>query len=112
IDNIPFYAPHACGDIVFAEYDPDEERLTYRETVSFSDNSTIQVILFDEFIDYHTVTDPLMLLGCEFEGVRKRYFVLNIPGHISYKPIREALTRLKDQGVLDYAEPVLSPKHR
>jgi hypothetical protein len=33
INNIPFYASFAMGDIVFAEFDEDEQMLTYRETV-------------------------------------------------------------------------------
>ena len=32
IDNIPFYASVASGDIVFAEYDHTEQMLTYKET--------------------------------------------------------------------------------
>lgn len=45
IENIPFYASFACDDIIFAEYDDDEEMLTYRELIKASDNSTIQIVL-------------------------------------------------------------------
>ena len=44
LSNIPFYASASCDDIVFAEYDKDEERLTYRKTIEHSGNSTIQVV--------------------------------------------------------------------
>ena len=36
LDNIPFYASVASGDIVFAEYDESEQMLTYRKTVKYS----------------------------------------------------------------------------
>ncbi len=39
IDNIPFFAAIAPGDIVFAEFDETEQFLTYRETVEYSGNS-------------------------------------------------------------------------
>ena len=52
LDNIPFYAPHiASDDIIYAEYDEDEERLTYRHTVEPSGNSTIHVIVMDANVD-------------------------------------------------------------
>lgn len=42
LDSIPFYAPSvASDDIVFAEYDEQEQMLTYRETVEYSGNSTV-----------------------------------------------------------------------
>ncbi len=44
LDSIPFYGPLvASDDIIFAEYDKDEERLTYRETIENSGNSIVTV---------------------------------------------------------------------
>ena len=52
IDNIPFYGPLlASDDIVWAEYDDVEEMLTYRETITSSGNSVIQVVILNESIE-------------------------------------------------------------
>lgn len=49
LDSIPFYAQSiACDDVIFAEYDEDESMLTYRETIEFSGNSTIHVVLMND----------------------------------------------------------------
>src|SRR4051812_5592972 len=60
IDNIPFYLPSiASGDIVFAEFDEDEGRLTYREVVEYSGNSTVHVILLDDLAEIDTIRKTL-----------------------------------------------------
>lgn len=57
IDNIPFYAPLiASDDIVFAEFDEQQQMLTYRKTVEFSGNSTIQVVLIDKSRDINSIS--------------------------------------------------------
>jgi hypothetical protein len=57
IDNIPFYASIASDDIVFAEYDEDEKMLTYRETVEYSGNSLIQVVIMDKSVVTNDIRD-------------------------------------------------------
>ncbi len=52
IENIPFYGPCFSSDnIVFAEYDNDEECLTFRKVIEFSGNSTVQVIIMNDEIN-------------------------------------------------------------
>jgi len=42
LDSIPFYGPLvASDDIIFGEYDDDEEMWTYRRTVENSGNSIV-----------------------------------------------------------------------
>lgn len=111
IDNIPFYASIACGDIVFAEYDHTEQMLTYRKTVEPSGTSTIQVVIVDKRVITNDIREMFNALGCQSEKFQEGYFVLAVPADTDYKPIQEKLYELRDQGVIDYAEPVLSANH-
>jgi len=52
LDSIPFYAPLvASGDVVFAEFDEQEQMLTYRKTIEYSGNSIVQIVLMDKSKD-------------------------------------------------------------
>jgi hypothetical protein len=111
LDNIPFYAAVACNDIVFAEFDEAEQQLTYRETVEYSGNSTIQAIVMDEETDINEIRDMFNTLSVESEKLGDKYFVINVPADIDYKPIKEKLKELQKKEILDYAEPCLSENH-
>lgn len=111
--NIPFYASVSCDDIVYAEYDEDEdeERLTYRKTVEHSGNSTIQVIVTGENIAANDLRVIFNSLGCESEKFNDGYFVMEVPANLDYQPIREKLAELEDQEKISYAEPNLAKNH-
>ena len=110
LDNIPFYAPVSCGDIISAEFDQDEGRLDYKETIEHSGNSTIQVIVAkNESIE--NLRDMFKLLGCDSEKFSDSYFVMEIPAAISYVSIREKLNYLEEENIISYAEPNLSKNH-
>lgn len=109
--NIPFYASVSCGDIVFAEYDEDEERLTYRKTVEHSGNSTIQVVVMDKNIVANDLREIFNSLGCESEKFHEGYFVIEVPESLDYKPIREKLMELEKEEKIEYAEPSLAKNH-
>src|SRR6266498_5771660 len=80
LDSIPFYAPLvASDDIVFAEYDEQEQMLTYRKTIEYSGNSTVQVVLMDKAKDVNTIRDLFKDLGCISEKVNEGYFSMEIP---------------------------------
>ena len=112
IDNIPFYVPAiASDDLVFAEYDEAEMRLTYRHTIESSGNSTIQVFLDDKSIDVNTLRSKFDDFGCISEKVNERFFVMEIPFKINYKEIKDILEELENQNIIFYAEPCLSEKH-
>ncbi|ULQ57131.1 DUF4265 domain-containing protein [Flavihumibacter rivuli] len=111
LDSIPFYAPVASDDIVFAEYDETEERLTYRETVEHSGNSTVQVILLDTSKDINSIRDAFKNLGCISEKLNDQYFAMEIPAAKDYSPIRQILTELEDAEIICYAEPCLAKNH-
>jgi hypothetical protein len=111
IDNIPFYASIVSDDIVFAEYDDKERMLTYRETVKFSGNSLIQVVIMDKSIVTNDIREIFNALECKSEKFNEGYFVIEILANKDYKPIKEKLTELQNKGFIDYAEPVISENH-
>lgn len=113
LDSIPFYAPLvATDDIVFAEFDEQEQMLTYRKTVEYSGNSTIQVALMDKTMDINNIRDLFKELGCVSEGATDRYFSMEIPSSVDYKIIKEKLDSLEMQEIIGYAEPCLSINHQ
>lgn len=113
LDNIPFYAPLiASGDIVFAEFDEQQQMLTYRKTVEFSGNSTIQVVVIDKSKDINTIRKTFEELGCVSEKVNDGYFSMEIPAVADYKIIKQKLDDLEQNEIIGYAEPCLADQHR
>lgn len=112
LDNIPFYAPVASGDIVLAVFDEREQMLTYRETITYSDNSTTQVVLMDKSADIRSIREEFKKLGCVSEQLNDRYFSMEIPAAVDYRPIKRKLNELQKQNIIDYAEPCLADGHR
>ena len=112
LDSIPFYGPLvASDDIIFAEYDQDEEMLTYRSIIEHSGNSIVTVVIMDKTWDINNIRDIFKDLGCLSERVNEAFFSMEIRVNQNYKPIKQKLTELKKNGVIDYAEPCLSKKH-
>lgn len=113
LDSIPFYAPNiACGDIIHADFDNEEEMLTYKGTVEFSGNSTIQVVIMDKTTVTNDIRDIFNNLGCSSEKFKEGYFVIDVPSNVSYKAIKQKLDNLEQSGIIDYAEPCLSDTHK
>ncbi|MEG0931194.1 DUF4265 domain-containing protein [Algoriella sp.] len=112
VDNIPFYgANFSSDDIVFAEYDRNEERLTFRKVIEFSGNSTIQVIIINNKVNINEIRAIFNNLECISEALNDKYFVIEIPTKINYKPIFIKLIDLEEKKIISFAEPVLSEKH-
>lgn len=112
LNSIPFYAPNlASGDVISAVYDDNEQVLTYKETVSFSGNSTIQVVLLDKTAVSTDIMNFFQDLGCVTEGLNEGYFVVDVPVGLDYSPVRAKLVALTEKGTIDYAEPCLSAEH-
>jgi len=112
LDSIPFYAPVAPDDIVFAEYDDTEQMLTYRESIEHSGNSTVQVVLMDSKTDINIIRDVFSRMGCVSEKLNDGYFSMEIPFDKDYTLIRQKLIELEDKEIIGYAESCLSGKHR
>jgi hypothetical protein len=112
LDNIPFYGPVvASDDIVFAEYDETEKMLTYHWTVEHSGNSIIQVVLMDKSKDINNFRKIFEDLDCRSERVNDGYFATEVLFDKDYRPIKQKLKELEDEGTICYAEPCLSEKH-
>ncbi len=113
LDNIPFYAPYlASDDIVFAEYDAKEGMLTYRQIVENSGNSTIHVVIMDEFTEINSIRDIFKEFGCVSERLNKGYFAMEILADTNYQPIKEKLDELENKEIISYAESCLSSQHQ
>ena len=113
IDNIPFYIPSvAPEDIVFAEFDKKEGMLTFREVIEYSDNSVIQVILMNSKTDINNLRNSFLKNGCKSEKMNDNYFSMEVPGYINFRSIKNDLKNLEENGIIEFAEPVLSEKHK
>jgi len=112
LDSIPIYASVASDDIVFAEFDETEQMLTYRETVKYSGNSTVQVVMMDKQADINEIRNIFSLLGCVSEKLNDGYFAMEIPFDKEYTPVRQKLIELEGKAIIDYAESCLSDKHQ
>ena len=112
IENIPFYASFACDDIIFAEYDDDQEMLTFRELIKASNNSTIQVVLTNKSTKTNNIREIFNHLGCESEMLSEGYFVINVPEEVNYSIVKSKLLILKSDSIIDFAESCLSEQHR
>ncbi|HMH32997.1 MAG TPA: DUF4265 domain-containing protein [Puia sp.] len=113
VDTVPFYVPKlASDDIVRAEYDEDEEMLTYKETVEPSGNSTVWVVIIDDADQIEEVMESFVELDCYTEALSDRYFTMEIKAANNYLRIRNKLNEWKSAGVIDYAEPCISQVHQ
>lgn len=113
INNIPFYVPSlASGDVVFAEYDETELMLTYRETIEYSGNSTIHVILMDDKLAINDIREIFDNMGCISERFSEKYLALEIPFKIDYIHIKRKLDEMENDELIGYAETCLSDEHR
>jgi hypothetical protein len=112
LDSIPFYAPNlASGDVISAAYDEQEKILVYKETISCSGNSTVQVVMMDQTVPTNDLRDIFKKLGCITEKFKEGYFVIEVPADVNYSPVRAKLNELTKAGIIDYAEPCLSGEH-
>ena len=113
LDSMPFYGPQvASGDIIFAEYDTDEESVTYRRTIEYSGNSIIVAFALDELTDINAVRDMFNGMGCLSERFNDKFFSMEVLSDSNYRPIKDKLQELENLGIIDYAEPCLSDIHQ
>lgn len=113
LDNIPFFGPLiATNDIFFAEYDEDEEFLTYRKTIETSGNSIVQVVILEKGFDKEIIREKLTEVNCESEGMNETLFAVEITPEVDYSVVKSVLNEYVELSVIDFAEPCLSEKHR
>ncbi|WP_164714329.1 DUF4265 domain-containing protein [Chitinophaga rhizosphaerae] len=113
IDGIPFYAPGlACGDVVQATPDKPGAPLVFRRLLSASGHSTIQVFVMDDVNDAAILRELFQDLGCATASTGSGYFVMDVPVHVDYVPVKKQLDDYMLGGILDYAEPCISNRHQ
>ena len=111
IENVPFYVQTAFLNIVIAEFDNDEGFLVFKENVSESGNSTIQVVMLNSEISIDNIRNILEAKGCESEKLNDKFFVLDVPANANYTAILKKLDQLAEQQIIDYGELYLSENH-
>jgi hypothetical protein len=86
--------------------------LTYRKTIEYSGNSTVQIVLMDKTKNINQIRDLFKELGCVSEKINDGYFSMEIPSTVDYKNIKNKLDELETQEIIGYAEPCLADGHR
>jgi len=86
--------------------------LTYIETIEYSGNSLVQVVIMGKSIATNDIRDIFNSLDCKSEKFKEGYFVIEVLADKQYEPIKQKLSELQDKGIIDYAEPVLSEQHQ
>jgi hypothetical protein len=66
----------------------------------------------DRSHDVNEIRDIFKDLGCSSERINDGYFSMEILFEKNYAPIKRKLSELEDKGIIGYAEPCLSEKHR
>jgi Domain of unknown function (DUF4265) len=107
LDNSPFYAYSVSWeDIVYAPFDPIEERPTFQRVIKKSGNRTVRVI-FEPPVEAGNASDQLLqglvALGCSYEGADRGYMSVNIPADVQLEVVRDYL--IFKQANWEYADP-------
>jgi hypothetical protein len=107
LDNLPYFAYGVSwNDIVYAPFDPEEERPTFKIVLEKSGNRTIRIIFevpFNEDPESRALLDKLVDLGCDYENANSKLVVINILGLVD---LNEVAALLNETGVTwEYADP-------
>lgn len=112
IDNIPFYwPPFSADDIVRAEFDENENFLTFRNIVEPSGNSTVQIIIPSEDFDTEKFIENILKMNIEVEKFHSQFLVCNVPKTENYKNFYNFLREKEKAWEIAFAEPNISKKH-
>jgi hypothetical protein len=112
LDNIPFYGPAIATDDEFlAEFDSDEDKLTFREVTKHSGNSIVLVIVAGNELDRDVIRNKFKELNCTSEAMNEKYFSMEILKHVDYSEVRTVLEDFQAKELINFAEPCLSQKH-
>jgi hypothetical protein len=113
LDSIPFYVPYiATDDVVYAEYNDEEEMLLYQETIQASGNSTIWVVITSEKTNAEEIREAFYNMDCLNDAISDLFFAMEVKAETNYLVIKNKLNELKAQGIIDYMEACLSVNHQ
>lgn len=113
LDNIPFFGPLiATDDLFYAEFDEEEKRFVYKETIENSGNSIVQVVILEKGFDNEIIREKLKAINCLSEGLNDTFISVEVVRDVDYSLVRSVLGEYESEGIIQYAEPCLSDKHR
>jgi hypothetical protein len=113
LDNIPFFGPLiATDDLFYAEYNEDEKRFIYKETIENSGNSIVQVLILEKGFDKEIIREKLKAINCLSESLNDTFIAFEVIRDVDYSIVRSVLNEYESQEIIEYAEPCLSDKHR
>ncbi|MHC0441861.1 DUF4265 domain-containing protein [Flavobacterium sp. 3-210] len=113
LDNIPFFGPLiATDDLFYAEFDEQENRFVYKETIENSGNSIVQVLILEKGFDKEIIREKLKVINCQSEGLNETLFAVEIVRDVDYALVKSILNEYESEEIIEYAEPCLSDKHR
>jgi hypothetical protein len=113
IENSPFFAYSVSWeDIVYAPYDPTEERPTFRRVVRKSGNRTVRIV-FAVPVESENASDEilqgLVALGCSYEGASRTYLSINIPPEVELPRVQQYL--VSKEASWEHADPSYAELH-
>ena len=92
LDNLPWFAYGiSLGDVVEADATGDDGVFEFVRVVRPSGNRLVRVILDDES-QIETVLEPLVELGCDYEGANRRLISISVPPSVSLDAVSAHLT--------------------
>lgn len=96
----------------YAEFDENEKRLVYKETIENSGNSIVQVIILEKGYDKEIIREKLKAINCLSEGLNDNFISVEVVRDVDYSIVRSVLNEYESNEIIEYAEPCLSDKHR
>lgn len=113
VNNIPYYgAEFSADDFVYAKWSDELKSLEFTGVAEFSGNSTVQVLLTKKTANVDELSAGVRELGGETETLNEQFFVVNVLHDTNYFPIYSYLAGLEKEKLIQFAEPVISQKHR
>lgn len=113
LDNIPFFGPLIATDDIFrAVYDENEKCLMHKETLEHSGNSIIQILILEKGFDKEIIRQKLKAINCLSEGLNDTFLAVEITKDTDYSIVKSLLNEYESNGIIEFAEPCLSDKHR
>ena len=113
VNNIPYYgAEFSADDFVYAKWNEELQTLEYTGVAEHSGNSTVMVLLTKKAPHVDELTAAVRELGGETETLNEQFFVVNILHDTNYFPIFSYLAAMEKDKMIQFAEPVISKKHR
>jgi hypothetical protein len=113
VRNTPFYVKGvAFGDIVRVRADHERREFVFEEFVSESGHSAVRIIIKGDGVEGE-VDAMLRVFDCSWEIDATGFlWAINVPPHVDYASMRNALLRIASEGKIGIEESALARAHR